>query len=62
MPIMDGKLVAKETREKIKNEVEWKNHESAFEILIQELLENKIVEKLQISRSEKLWKLIKNMK
>ena len=32
--------------EKIKKEVELKNHEKAFEILIEELLENKIVEKL----------------
>ena len=30
--------------EKIKKEVELKNHERAFEILIEELLENKIVE------------------
>ena len=32
--------------EKIKNEVELKNHERAFEILMEELLENKVVEKL----------------
>ena len=32
--------------EKIKNEVELKNHEKAFEILMQELLENNIVKKL----------------
>jgi len=32
--------------EKIKKEVELKNHERAFEILMEELLENKIVEKL----------------
>ena len=32
--------------EKIKKEVELKNHERAFEILMEELLENKVVEKL----------------
>ena len=32
--------------EKIKKEVELKNHEKAFEILMEELLENKVVEKL----------------
>ena len=32
--------------EKIKKEVDLKNHEKAFEILMEELLENKVVEKL----------------
>ena len=44
--IKDSFYTIKVNGEKIKNEVELKNHEKAFEILMEELLENKVVEKL----------------
>lgn len=44
--IKDSFYTIKINGEKIKNEVELKNHEKAFEILMQELLEYKIVENL----------------
>lgn len=43
----DSSYTIKLNGEKIRHEVELKNHEKAFEILMEELIENKIVESLE---------------